>query len=160
MEYRLETLLPKKLTGNRLRMTFANNATPQLWRGFLPRRHEIQNTVGTEMYSVQQYNHTQFFAKFNPIKEFDKWATVEVSDFSKVPEGMETLELAGGLYAVFIYKGDASDAASFFQQLYGSWLPASEFELDDRPHFEILGEKYKNNDPSSEEEVWIPVRKK
>lgn len=32
------------------------------------------------------------------------------------------------------------------------------YEIDFRPHFEILGEKYKNNDPGSEEEVWIPVR--
>jgi AraC family transcriptional regulator len=38
-------------------------------------------------------------------------------------------------------------------------LPASGYELDDRPHFEILGERYKNNDPDSEEELWFPVRK-
>jgi hypothetical protein len=24
----------------------------------------------------------------------------------------------------------------------------------------LLGEKYKNNDPDSEEEIWIPIRKK
>jgi predicted transcriptional regulator YdeE len=29
---------------------------------------------------------------------------------------------------------------------------------DDRPHFEVLGKNYKNNDPVSEEEIWIPVR--
>jgi AraC family transcriptional regulator len=29
--------------------------------------------------------------------------------------------------------------------------------LDDRPHFEVLGEKYKNNDPTSEKEIWIPI---
>jgi hypothetical protein len=28
------------------------------------------------------------------------------------------------------------------------------------PHFEVLGDKYKNNDPSSEEEVWIPIKPK
>ena len=39
-------------------------------------------------------------------------------------------------------------------------MPASEYILDKRPHFEILGEKYKNDDPASEEEVWIPVRLK
>jgi hypothetical protein len=30
--------------------------------------------------------------------------------------------------------------------------------LDNRPHFEILGEKYKNADPDSEEDVYIPVK--
>jgi len=32
--------------------------------------------------------------------------------------------------------------------------------LDDRPHFEVLGDKYKNADPDSEEEIWIPIRTK
>ncbi len=41
-----------------------------------------------------------------------------------------------------------------------SCLPNSEYELENRPHFEVLGEKYKNNDPNSEEEIWIPIKKK
>jgi len=28
------------------------------------------------------------------------------------------------------------------------------------PRIEILGEKYRNNDPDSEEEIWIPVKAK
>jgi AraC family transcriptional regulator len=31
---------------------------------------------------------------------------------------------------------------------------------DDRPHFEILGDKYKNDHPDSEEEIWILCREK
>lgn len=41
-----------------------------------------------------------------------------------------------------------------------TWLPASDYNLDNRPHFEVLGEKYKNNDPTSEEEIWIPIKLK
>jgi AraC family transcriptional regulator len=37
-------------------------------------------------------------------------------------------------------------------------LPKSEYELDYRPHFEILGEKYKNNDQLSEEDIFIPIK--
>ncbi|MEP1984886.1 MAG: GyrI-like domain-containing protein, partial [Maribacter dokdonensis] len=40
------------------------------------------------------------------------------------------------------------------------WIPNSEYQLDGRPHFEVLGAKYKNNDPNSEEEVWIPIKAK
>jgi AraC family transcriptional regulator len=29
-----------------------------------------------------------------------------------------------------------------------------------RPHMELLGEKYRNNDPHSEEEIWIPIEPK
>lgn len=73
---------------------------------------------------------------------------------------MNTFILRGGLYAVFIHKGDASKAAQTFQYIFGTWLPNSAYVLDDRPHFEILGEKYKRDSPDSEEEVWIPIKKK
>src|SRR5690606_22833685 len=97
------------------------------------------------------------FLDFNPTNEFDRWATVEVADFDNVPIDMETFILPSGLYAVFEYQGLSTDN-SIFQYILGKWLPESEYDLDDRPHFEVLGEKYKNNDPSSEEEIWIPIR--
>ncbi|MEZ5147954.1 MAG: GyrI-like domain-containing protein [Bacteroidales bacterium] len=42
---------------------------------------------------------------FNPQKEFEKWATVEVSDFNDVPDGMDTLLILAGRCVVFHYKG-------------------------------------------------------
>ena len=49
---------------------------------------------------------------------------------------------------------------SIFQYIFGTWLPNSTYLLADRPHFEVLGEGYKNNDPTSEEEIWIPIQPK
>ena len=72
---------------------------------------------------------------------------------------METFSLTGGLYAVFDYKGSTNDL-SIFQYILGVWLPSSEYVLDHRPHFEVLGDKYKNNGPISEEEIWIPIKRK
>jgi AraC family transcriptional regulator len=72
---------------------------------------------------------------------------------------METFVLSGGEYAVFDYKGSSNDS-SIFQYIFMNWLPNSGYNLDNRPHFEVLGEKYKNNDPTSEEEIWIPIRNK
>ncbi|TQE66329.1 GyrI-like domain-containing protein [Leptospira noguchii] len=43
--------------------------------------------------------------------------------------------------------------------IFQEWLPNSGYKLEHRPHFELLGSKYKNNDPTSEEEVWIPIVK-
>ena len=101
-----------------------------------------------------------FFDHFSPEAEFEKWAAAEVEDFTMVPEGMEHVTLPEGMYAVFLYKGAASEAASTYRYIMGTWLEESDFILDHRPHFEILGEKYKNEDPSSEEEIWIPVKPK
>ena len=90
---------------------------------------------------------------------FEKWALTEVSDFDFVPNGMEIFLLTDGLYAVFNHKGSGADT-SIFQYIYGTWIPNSDYFLDDKPHFEILGENYKNADPNSEEEIWIPIKTK
>jgi AraC family transcriptional regulator len=157
MEPRIENLAGKKLIGKRMVMSFHANKTGDLWRGFMPRRKEIQNNIGTELYSMQIYP-PLFFENFNPDTAFEKWAVVEVTDFDAIPTEMESVTLPGGLYAVFLYKGAASDGAKTFQYILGAWLPNSGYRLDIRPHFEILGEKYKNEDPDSEEEIWIPIK--
>jgi len=124
----------------------------------MPRRKEIQNSIGPELYSLQVYG-PSYFANFNPAMEFEKWAATQVSGFDLVPDGMETFTVAGGLYAVFIHKGSSTDDSTF-RYIFTNWLPQSDYLLDDRPHFEVLGEKYKNEDPNSEEEVWIPIKLK
>jgi predicted transcriptional regulator YdeE/ribosomal protein S18 acetylase RimI-like enzyme len=159
MQPELKISRQKKLIGKRMRMTFSDNKTRTLWKNFMQQRREIVNNIGTELYSIQIYSQT-FFNKFNPEEEFEKWAATEVEDFSIVPEGFQTLTLEAGLYAVFSYKGAAKDAAGTFRYIFESWLPDSDYTLDYRPHFEILGEKYINDSPDSEEELWIPVKPK
>ncbi len=158
MTPRIESLNEKKLIGKRLTMSLANNKTGELWQSFMPKRREITNTISNDLISMQVYKPTHF-ADFKPTNEFEKWATVEVTNFGSVPTEMETFLLAGGLYAVFEYKGSSNDP-SIFQYIFGTWLPSSDYFLDDRPHFEVLGDKYKNNDPNSEEEIWIPIRQR
>lgn len=159
MEPKIETLTEKKLIGKRVLMTLGNNKTQQLWQSFMPRHKEITNRVGTHLFSMQVYASQQNFANITLDTELEKWAAVEVSDFLGVPAEMETYTLPGGLYAVFNYKGLSTDP-SIFHYIFGTWLPASGYTIDARPHFEILGEKYKNNDPNSEEEIWIPIKVK
>lgn len=157
-EPRLEILQKKKLVGKHLTMSFADNKTPELWRSFMPQRKEILHVISAYLYSLQLYK-PDFFEVFNPQALFEKWAAVEVSNLDTIPEGMETFMLEGGLYAVFIHKGSSHDTSTF-QYIFSSWLPASAYLLDDRPHFELLGTKYKNGDSDSEEEFWIPIKPK
>lgn len=158
MKPRIEKLNEKKLIGKRLTMSLANNRTGELWKSFIPRRTDILNTLTNDMISMQVYE-SPHFANFKPTNEFEKWAAAEVTSFDIVPNDMETFTLPGGSYAVFDYKGSSTDN-SIFQYIFGKWLPSSHYDLDDRPHFEVIGEKYKNNDPTSEEEIWIPIKPK
>lgn len=156
MTPRIATLNEKKLIGKRLKMSMANNKTGELWASFMSMRKNISNNLTNDLISLQVYP-SFHFSDFKPTNLFEKWAAAEVSDFDNVPDEMEKFILPGGLYAVFDYKGPGNDPG-IFQYIFGIWLPGSDYILDDRPHFEVLGKKYKNNDPASEEEIWIPIR--
>ena len=159
MEAQIRTTEEKRMVGLRLEMSLANDRTRELWGRFMARRGEIVNAVGTDLYSMQVYG-PDYFKGFDAAKTFEKRALAEVTDEGEAPEGMERFVLPAGLYAVFLHKGAAATAASTFGYIFGEWLPASEYVVDDRPHFEVIGAKYKNDDLSSEEEIWVPVRAK
>lgn len=156
---RIEILKETKLMGMRMQMSFSRNKTFALWSSFMPRRKEIRNAVGTNLFSVEVYG-PKYYDNFNPEKEFEKWAAMEVKDYDSIPDGMETLLLPDGLYAVFVHKGPASEGPKTYQYIFTKWLPESDFTLDNRPHFALMGEKYKNESLDSEEELWIPIRRK
>ena len=153
----IQFLCDTKLVGQKMKMTFACNKTSSLWQNFMPGRHAIQNQLGTELYSVEVYGDLTFYEDFDTDRTFEKWAAVRVDRFGKIPGGMEGLEIPAGLYAVFHYVGKASDAAEIYGFIFNHWIPNSEYTLDNRPHLAVMGEKYKNEHPLSEEEIWVPV---
>lgn len=159
VEPEIRTIAEKRLVGKQLILSLAGNQTIRLWQSFMPFRNAINNRLSSDLISMQVYPSTFDFTFSNPWEEFQKWAAAEVNEFEAVPDGMETFTLMGGQYAVFQYKGSSTDD-TIFKYIFGTWLPASGYLLDDRPHFEILGAKYRNNDPESEEEIWIPIKPK
>lgn len=156
----IEILQEKKLIGKSVRTTLATDNPFSLWSSFMPRRKEILNAIDQNLYSIQEYDNLTSFNDFKRTMAFTKWAAIETPDFNLVPEGMETLLVPEGLYAVFVHRGLQSAFQNTIQYIYGEWLPKSSYDIDHRPHFELLGEKYKSNHPGSEEEVWIPIKEK
>ena len=144
---------PKKLLGKHIITSFKEDNTSILWQSFMPLRDQIQQKVNQDLYSLQIFP-DDYFLSFNPTTEFKKWALVEVDHYDNLPENMEPFLLAGGLYAVFNHRGMDT---SIFQYIYSTWVPGSKYKLDNRPHFEVLGNKYKQGSPTSEEDIWIPI---
>ncbi|MCI9845830.1 GyrI-like domain-containing protein [Flavobacterium pectinovorum] len=159
MDTRIEILAEKKLIGKHITMSFLDNKTYRLWSSFMPERKEIQNSIDSNLYSLEVFS-IGYFNDFDAKKTFEKWAAIEVSDFNEIPSGMETLIIPDGLYAVFIHKGPAAEAEESYRFIFTEWLPNSEYNVDDRPHFAVMTENYKKEDPNSEEEIWIPVKNK
>ena len=147
-----------RLIGSRVRMSFVNDRTSELWRGFRTVMPTISGRTGSDSYSVKVYDASYSFGAFDPAAEFDKWAAVAVREDADLPDGQESLMIPAGKYAEFIHVGPASAAPRTFGYIFGEWLPASEFELDLRPHFEILPEGYDPFAVDASERVLLPIR--
>ena len=155
---RIEQVPAKLLIGMHRRISIAKIETHLLWQSFMPRKKEIIKGKNSFLFSLEVYDELNYFSQFNPQNEFEKWAAIEVENVDVIPTGMEKLWIPEGLYAIFVFKGLASDAYTFYNQIFGEWLPASDYELELRPHFALMGEKYKKEDPASEEEIYIPIK--
>ena len=79
-------------------------------------------------------------------------------NFSKIKIKYWYIPVKNGKYLVFNYKGKAENGPEIFRYIFQNVIPENQFEVDNRPHFEIFGEDYNPNDDSAEEEIWIPIR--
>lgn len=149
------TIPARTLVGIKKELSLSNYDVAVLWQQFMPRRKEITNTTSNDLYSLAIYP-ANYFDVFDQTKLFTRAACMEVSKVDHIPDGFEQFNIPESLYAVFQYKG-SNTSNEIFEYIYGTWIPSSGYRLDDRPHFEILGEKYKNGSSDSEEEIWIPV---
>lgn len=158
MFLRIEEIKSKKLIGFSTETSLAKDNTVKVWKQLMPRLKEIKNAVSADLFSLQVYDFKDF-NNFTPQTTFTKYALVEVKDYEAIPTGFETFNLPTGKYAVFLHKGTTQDFIQTTQYIFGEWLPKSDYQLDDRPHFELLGDNYKGHEnPESEEEVWIPIK--
>jgi AraC family transcriptional regulator len=159
-EPEIKTIEDKKLVGISLHTSLADDKTGILWKRFMSRKKEITNAKSDDLFSVQVYDEGFMEGQFNSQSVFEKWAAVEVEDYSQIQEGLQGLKLPGGLFAVFIHEGTSREFARTAQFIFGEWIPASEYSLDNRPHFEVMGKDYKGHEnPDSKEEIWIPIKK-
>lgn len=154
MFLRTEFLEKKQLVGKSAMMSLSTYNPVPLWQAFIPIYKQMGNTVGS-LISLQIYP-PNFDG--NPETPFEKWVCVAVTDTEQLPADIGVLDFPAGEYAVFLHKGTSAQFQDTLGFIYGDWLPNSGYELDDRPHFEVLGEKYKRDDATSEEEVWIPIK--
>lgn len=154
MKPRIVNLQEKKIVGLKSKMLqhqYGNIVA--LWKQFMPRKKEILNTLNSELIALQNYSD---FGNFE--KPFDIWACVEVTDLNVIPEGMLFNTIPKGEYAVFPHKG--MDASAIYQKIMTEWLPKSGYQIDNRPHFQVMGEKYKQGSPDSEEDFYVPVKRR
>lgn len=147
------------LVGYAANISLEKNETASLWQRLMPLRDKIKNRFGTDYFAIQNYDAGHDFRNFDATTSFEMCAAIEVDSPSELEFGMQIFIIPAGLYAVYTHKGLASDFQASYQ-IFRQWLVLSDYMVDFRPHFQVMGAKYKNGDPSSEEDVWIPIKKK
>jgi AraC family transcriptional regulator len=150
-------LKPKILIGISDQMSLAEDSTVDLWRAFMPNRKFIKNTVGNDVMNLHIYPESVSFFSFTERTVFTKWACVEVSEVKDIPSGMDVLMLEGGTYLVEEHHGSSADIKNTYERIFRDIIPHANFSVDQRPHFEVLGENYLGQDPNSKEDIWIPI---
>lgn len=147
------------LMGKSVTMSFVNHKTQDLWQSFRSDITRLGIAIKTPFINLHDYPKDFSFSAFNPSKEFEKWALLEVQENVAIPKDFVKFVLEEGYYATFEYQGLAKDCQMQIQKVFTQWLPNSGYQLDNRPHFEALGEGYHPLDANSRERIFIPIQK-
>lgn len=76
-----------------------------------------------------------------PLERLRSFAALAAPGGKDLDPPVERIEIAGGDYAVLRHKGPYADMSAAYNWLFGTWLPQSDREADDRP----VVEKYLNS---------------
>ncbi len=158
MKPKIQNIEEIKLIGMSINHSLSDNKTIELWQKFMPRKKEMSLLKNSWNYAIQQYDVQLKMQDFTFDTKFEIWAAVEMNSFENIPSGMNSLVIPAGQYAMFIHKGNAQTFPKSMAYIMNKWLPESEYKLDERAHFQIMKDEYLGeNNPNSEEEIWIPV---
>lgn len=155
MEPEIITRPAVKLVGIRNHYDDSDLSLPKLWSGFRPYRDLIKNRASDESFGIYEC-----YKEDGDKVNFSYICSAAVTSFDDVPEGMITRELAPQMYAKFIHKGSIADLDKTLKYIWGSWLPKSDYEYEEKPDFELYPSNYNVMDPNCEMALHIPVRLK
>jgi AraC family transcriptional regulator len=120
---------------------------PKLWEKFVPRMGELQSV--SEPY-------VSYGVMASAGDTLDYMAGNPVGEVAELPEGMSRWDIAGNTYAVF--ETMMQHLPETFDYIFGSWLPASDYQQGSGPLLERYGETFSPDNPVVS--IYIPVAKK
>jgi len=142
-----------KLVGIAMQYDNADLSLPRLWSAFRPYRDQIKNRISDESFGIyESYEELEEDVNFTYV------CTAAVANFDDVPEGMVTRELPEQIYAKFTHRGSIANLDQTLKYIWGSWLPKSNYNYDEKPDFELYPSGYNVADSESEMYLHIPVK--
>jgi AraC family transcriptional regulator len=161
MEPKIVKMNALKLIGMMYYGDNKNWEIPKLWEEFMPLIDKIPNNLKVmESYGVCFYSES-----FQKSGLFYYLAANPVSSLDDIPMAMVGKTLPESEYAVFTHKGSITGPTNTIKDTYayayGTWLPNSPYCNPYAYDFEHYDQRFKGNDnPESEMDICIPIRKK
>lgn len=150
MEPKIVTHSRFEVIGMQIRTTPMSPEIPALWPRFVSRIPEIEPILEPHVgYGVMEMVPGK-------VAGLHYLAAVSVSSAAHVPEGMISMAIPAGQYAVFDFP--LSDTGSAFGFIFETWLPSLGLSQPESPFFERYNEDFNPGDPASRVEVHIPLR--
>ncbi len=93
-------------------------------------------------------------------EEFDYWIADLYKPWEDIPDGCETYQIPGSLWAQFVCKGPLPDALqSVNTKIWSEWLPSLQgYELAGKYNLEVYGPPAEKPE-DTESYIWIPLKK-
>lgn len=149
MEADITTRPATTIVGLKIRTAPMSPDIPALWPRFVARIPEIAHPATPRVtYGVM--------TPVGPdMAGLDYMAGVAVSEAAALPEGLSSWLLPAGTYAVFRCPLDRLGAG--YGEIFGTWLPASDWVQAAGPLFERYDEDFCPDRPASLVEIGVPV---
>jgi AraC family transcriptional regulator len=91
-------------------------------------------------------------------KSMDYVSAVEVREFSLIDKELTRIRIPEQRFAVFAHGGHIAEIRAVFRAIFGSWLPASGYQLADAPTLEKYGPAFDPATGRGGYEIWLPVK--
>jgi len=104
-------------------------------------------------------DYTNNFSCENQQPAFDFYGVAEVTEFSVIPDGMITKELAAGRYVVFSFSGRPQDSLQpVADYIYKEWFPQSTCQCNENAMYDFT-KSYEavDSNGNSSIEYWVPI---
>lgn len=88
----------------------------------------------------------------------DYMAAAWLAEGAETPNGLETLRVPGGRYAVFTHEGHISEIRRTTRAIFEDWLPRSGETPAGTPDFERYPPSFDPASGTGPVEIWIPLR--
>ena len=142
------------IVGMQIRSSLKNNEVPQLWMIFSPRENEIQHVINSSNFWGVSFDYE--YEKGDT--EFSHIVGREVTSTDDIPDGMTFIEIPASTYAVFTHKGSLDSFGKTYNDIYGIWLPKSNYKYNESaPELELYDERFQFGLPDSEMDIYVPI---